>query len=161
MANIIKRAAATNVPAAAPRSLNGFLETFFPTQLSRVFGDDFWGFDHGTTGSVGTNPVNIRETNTSYELELVAPGMRKEDFRVAVDGNMLTVSFEHTEEQKDESDSRILRHEYRRQSFSRSFGIDEKVDANGISARYADGILHLSVPKKPEAQQMTRSIVVE
>lgn len=161
MANIIKRAAGNQVSPAAPRMLNGYLETFFPTPLNRLFGDDFWGVDK-TSVPAGTNPVNIRETTTGYEMELVAPGLRKEDFRVSVEANTLTVSFEHKDEQKSEGeDGKVLRHEYRRQSFSRSFGLDDKVDASGIAARYADGILHLSVPKKPEAQRMTRTIEVE
>ena len=160
MANIMKRAAGNHASPAAPRALNGFLETFFPTSMTRMFNDDFWGMD--TPAMAASNPVNIRETATGYELELVAPGLKKDDFRVNVDNNMLTVSFEHKDEQKEEGqDGKVLRHEYRRQSFSRSFGIDDKVDASGISARYEDGILHLSVPKKPEAQQLTRSIEVQ
>src|SRR5687768_3324508 len=134
MANLIKRAAGNQVSPAAPRNLNGFLETFFPTSMTRLFGEDFWGMDTPTVSSVG-NPVNIRETATSYELELVAPGLKKEDFRENVDNNTLTVSFEHKDEQKEEGqDGKVLRHEYRRQSFSRSFGLDDKVDANSISA---------------------------
>lgn len=160
MANLIKRAAGNQVSPAAPRSLNGFMETFFPTSMTRLFGDDFWGLDAPAASTA--NPVNIRETATSYELELVAPGLKKEDFRVSVDNNMLTVSFEHKDEQKEQGEGgKILRTEYRRQSFSRSFGLDDKVDAGSISARYADGILYLSVPKKPEAQQLTRSIEVQ
>jgi len=160
MANIIKRAAGNPVSPAAPRSLNGFLETFFPANMTRLFGDDFWGADAPAVSAA--TPVNIRETATGYALEVVAPGLKKEDFRVSVDNNMLTVAFEHKEEQKQEGEGgKILRHEYRRQSFSRSFGLDEKVDATGINARYADGILHLWVPKKPEAQQLTRSIEVQ
>lgn len=161
MANIIKRAAGHQVSPAAPRNLNGFLETFFPTSMNRMFGDDFWGGENAAAIST-TTPVNIQETAASYELELVAPGLKKEDFRVSVDNKTLTISFEHKDEQKEEGeDGKILRREYRRQSFSRSFGLDEKVDASGISARYADGILHLSVPKKPEAQQLTRAIEVQ
>lgn len=157
----------SNAPAATrcrpPRpefSTAGFLETFFPTQLNRVFGDDFWGLD---TPAVSTaNPVNIRETAAGYELELVAPGLKKEDFHIDVEVNTLTVSFEHKDEQKKEDqDGKVLRREYPRQSFSRSFGLDDKVDASGISARYTDGILHLSVPKKPEAQHLTRVIDVQ
>ncbi|WP_165917223.1 Hsp20/alpha crystallin family protein [Flaviaesturariibacter aridisoli] len=122
--------------------------------LSRFFDDDFLGYDGRRS-----IPVNIRETDKSYELELVAPGLRKEDFRIQLDDKTLTISFEHKEEERNESEKNYLRQEYRMQSFSRSFNIDDSmVDAAKISARYENGVLWLSLPKKEGAQRQRRQI---
>lgn len=161
MANIMKRNNG-NGGAAATRSLTpfgGLVDSVFQNTLNRFFDDDFWGFD-GRVSS-GQVPVNIRETDKTYEMDLIAPGLRKEAFNVSISDNMLTVSFEHKEENKEENKSEgYLRKEYRMQSFSRSFTLDDTVDAEKISARYNDGILHLSLPKKEGAQKITKSIQV-
>ncbi|MBD0333821.1 MAG: Hsp20/alpha crystallin family protein, partial [Chitinophagaceae bacterium] len=105
---------------------------------------------------------NIRETDKSYEIEVMAPGLRKEDFSVSLDSNTLTVSFEHKEENKDENRNEgWLRQEYRMQSFSRSFTLDDTVDAEKITASYRDGILHLSLPKKEGAQKVSKTIQIK
>jgi HSP20 family protein len=128
--------------------------------LSRFFDDDFWGFNGSLTSR--QVPVNIRETDKTYEMEVVAPGLRKEDFNVSISENMLTVSFEHKEENKEENKSEgYLRQEYRMQAFSRSFTLDDTVDAEKISAQYKDGVLHLSLPKKEGAQRIAKSIQVK
>jgi HSP20 family protein len=152
MTNIIKRNNG-NLPAA----FGGLVDSVFQNGMSRFFDDDFWGFKG--INSRTQVPVNIRETDRTYEMEVVAPGLRKEDFSVSVKDNMLTVSFEHKDQQENRSEG-YLRSEYRMQSFSRSFGLDDSVDAQNITARYADGILHLSVPKKEEAQKITRTIEI-
>ena len=106
--------------------------------------------------------MNIRETDKSYEMEVVAPGLRKEDFNVSISDNVLTVSFEHKQENKEESKGEgYLRQEYRMQSFSRSFTLDDTVDTEKINAQYKDGVLHLSLPKKEGAQKITKSIQVK
>ncbi len=95
MANIMKRNKG-NGSAVASRSLmpfGGLVDSVFGNTLSRFFDDDFWGFN----GLVSSSevPVNIRETDKSYEMEVAAPGLKKEDFNVNISNNMLTVSFEH------------------------------------------------------------------
>ena len=128
--------------------------------LSRFFDDDFWGFN-GLSGSRQI-PVNIRETDNSYEMEVVAPGLRKENFNVNISENMLTVSFEHKEENEDNNKhDGYLRREYRTQSFNRSFTLDDTVDAEKISAQYRDGVLHVSLPKKEGVQKITKNIQVK
>jgi HSP20 family protein len=128
--------------------------------LSRFFDDDFWGFDGKLTS--GQVPVNVRETDSTYELEVAAPGLKKEDFKVSISDNMLTVSFEHKEENKEENKSEgYLRQEYRTQSFMRSFTLDDTVDADNIKAQYKDGMLQLSVPKKEDAQKITKNIEIK
>lgn len=152
MTNIIKR---NN--GSLPAAFGGLVDSVFQNGMNRFFDDDFWGFKG--IDSRSRVPVNIRETDRAYEMEVVAPGLRKEDFNVNVNDNMLTVSFEHKDQLENRNEG-YLRSEYRMQSFSRSFGLDDSVDAQNITARYADGILYLSLPKKEEAQKITRTIEI-
>jgi len=162
MANIMKRnnGNGSQLATRSQMPLSGLVDSVFNNTLSRFFDDDFWGFN----GIVSSSqvPVNIRETDKTYEMEVVAPGLRKEDFNVSISDNMLTVSFEHKQENKEENKSEgYLRQEYRMQSFSRSFTLDDTVDADKISAQYKDGMLHLSLPKKEGAQKITKSIEIK
>ena len=95
----------------------------------------------------GFIPVNIKETEKSYQLEVVAPGFEKTDFKINLDQSLLTVSAEKKEEVKDEKKKQIRR-EYSYQSFKRSFTVDEKIDATNIEATYINGVLILNLPKK-------------
>jgi HSP20 family protein len=127
--------------------------------LNRFFDDSLWGFsglEHPRQ-----IPVNIRETDNSYELELVAPGLRKEDFQVRMDNKTLTVSFEHKEEERNENEKGYLRQEYRVQSFSRSFNLDDSIEAEKIAARYENGVLWLTLPKKEGSQRQRRTIEIQ
>jgi HSP20 family protein len=147
----------SNVPATG---FSGMVDKIFQDNLSRFFDDGFWGFN-GLDRSANV-PVNVRQTDKSYELELVAPGLRKEDFKININGDMLTVSFDHREENNQErKDEGWLRKEYRMRSFSRSFNLDDTVDVNKISAKYSDGILQLSLPVKEGAQPISRTIEIK
>jgi len=139
---------------------------FFPEVPS--FYDEFFNsdwFDYGQSNfptRTGTLPaVNIKETDSNYELEIAAPGMKKEDFKVELDNNMLTISSEKEVKNKEKEDN-YTRREFSYQSFYRSFNLPEnKVEGNKITAQYTDGILHLSIPKKEEAKvQATKMIKV-
>jgi HSP20 family protein len=163
MANIMKRnnrnsGALATTPSAMPFS--GWIDSVLQNALSRFFDDEPWGFDDRLNSY--QVPVNIRETDKAYEMEVLAPGLKKEDFNVDISNNMLTVSFEHKEENKEENKSEgYLRQEYRMQSFARSFALDDTVDADKIMAQYKDGVLHLTLPKKEGAQKITKSIQVK
>jgi HSP20 family protein len=76
------------------------LDRLFHNNLRRFFDDDFWG--PGTVSSRNQVPVNLRETDKTYEMELIAPGLTRQDFNIDLSGNTLTVSFEHKEEKKEE-----------------------------------------------------------
>ncbi len=154
MTNIIKK------DNARPASFGSVVDQLFQQNLNRWFDDDFWGFNGLPARSAV--PVNLWETDKTYELELVAPGLEKQDFQVNFSGGNLTISFEHKEESNQGQDNqRWLRREYRKQSFTRSFNIDETVDIDRAAARYENGVLHLTLPKKEHAQQVSRSISIQ
>lgn len=104
--------------------------------------------------------VNIIETNDDYQLEFNVPGRKKEDFKITVDKNILTVSFEKTEENKEEN-KQFIKREFITQSFKRSFTLDEKINAESIDASYENGILFLSLPKKEEVKVLPKEISVK
>lgn len=104
-------------------------------------------------------PVNIRETEKEYFLDLVAPGLNKEDFKISLENNLLTVAVEKGEETVNEGE-RYIRREYRSQGFKRSFTLDEKVNADAIAAQYVNGVLTLNLPKKKEVKPATKQISI-
>ncbi|MBS4066904.1 MAG: Hsp20/alpha crystallin family protein [Chitinophagaceae bacterium] len=104
--------------------------------------------------------VNIVENAEAYHLELMAPGRNKEDFAISVDKNLLTISYEKKEDVKNE-DIKKVRREFSFQSFKRSFNLDEKINADGIQAKYENGILKLLLPKKAEVTQPAKSISIQ
>lgn len=103
--------------------------------------------------------VNISETKDNFELEFNVPGRNKEDFKITVDKNILTVSFDKKEEVKDENKKQIKK-EFTLQSFKRTFTLDEKVLSENIAAKYENGLLVLSVPKKEEVKIEAKQIAV-
>jgi len=104
--------------------------------------------------------VNITETSDAYSIELAAPGLKKEDFKINVDKDLITVSVEKTEEYTEE-DKVFSKKEYSYTSFSRSFSLPESVDYNNIDANYEDGVLCLKIGKKEEAIVAKRMIEVK
>lgn len=121
----------------------------FP-QFSEMFNDFFntWPVD----ARRNTVPaVNISETDENFKIEVAAPGMSKEDFKLSVDNDMLTISAERKEE-KDEKDTRYTRKEFSYVSFSRSFNMPEVVDSEKIGAAYQNGVMTITLPKKEEAK---------
>ena len=103
--------------------------------------------------------VNITETKDNYELDFNVPGRNKEDFKITVDKNVLTVSYEKKEEQKDDS-KKFIKKEFSSRSFKRSFNLDEKINAEAINAKYENGILSLTLPIKEEVKVMPKEIAV-
>jgi HSP20 family protein len=104
-------------------------------------------------------PVNIMEVDKAYELQVIAPGLKKEDFKISVEKNTLTVSFEQ-KEQQEQKEGKTLRSEYTFRSFKRSFTLNDKIDSGAISAKYNDGVLELSLPKKENVTPETQEIPV-
>ncbi|MGZ6523404.1 MAG: Hsp20/alpha crystallin family protein, partial [Bacteroidia bacterium] len=112
-----------------------------------------------TSGSV---PVNVRETDQQYEMDVIAPGCRKEDFNINISDNLLTISFVHKEQNSEQNENAgWVRNEYVQRSFSRSFTLDDTVDVDKISATYTDGVLHLSLAKNENAKKLSRNIEIK
>ncbi len=115
-------------------------------------------FDNGNSNLWGTAmnipAVNITEHKNEYEVSLAVPGMKKDDFKIDVEGNMLTISSEK-EESKEEKDKKFTRKEYNYSSFSRSFTLPEEINREKIDAKYDNGILKISLPRKEAAKKLT------
>lgn len=116
-----------------------------------------WGRD--ANQAYAAVPVNIHETNEGFHLEINAPGRNKEDFKVNVENGLLTISYEKKESQ-EQKDYKTIRREFSLRSFKRSFSLDEKINAEGIQARYENGVLKLYLPKKEEVKVSPKEISI-
>ena len=136
------------------KGFNNFVDDFF-NDFPTLFNDGF-----NKSSANGFAPVNIKETDSSYHLDIVAPGFDKNDFKVNVEANILTVSAEKKTEEKKENEKQV-RNEYSYRSFKRSFTIDEKIDASNIDAKYVNGVLALNLPRKAEVKQAAKEITIQ
>ena len=132
------------------RNLSSFVDEFFQDFLTT------WNRE----GNFGFPPVNIHETKDAYHLELSAPGRNKEDFQLSIDKGQLTIAFEKKEEAKTE-DYKTVRKEFSFKSFKRTFNLDDRIDTNGIQAKYENGVLKLLLPKKAEQKESTKQISIQ
>lgn len=130
----------------------------FPIVMDQFFKDILGGTQYNQTA---IPPVNVRETNGAFLLEVVAPGLKKENFNLEIEKDLLTISSEVKTENAEEQEGKFTRREFRSASFKRSFKLPENVKPEDINAAYQDGILTVSLPKKEEApQQVKRQIEV-
>ena len=152
MTTLMKRIGEPSVFSPLPT-----LQSFFNDPFLR----NWFSWDNDTTVEDSTLPaVNISETENTFELTVAAPGMTKNDFKVELENNRLVISGEKKEEKENKQGHNWLRKEYNYSSFVRSFTLTEKqVSAEGINARYADGILHISIPKTAEAKNRAARII--
>jgi len=151
---------------------NGNLMNQLPTFFDDLFNRDFFNWNTSNFSNTNTTipAVNIKETADSYDVEVAAPGMNKKDFKVQLDGNILTISSEKAEQQEGDNqqegnwskknEERYISREFSYQSFYRTFTLQKDVvDADRIQARYEDGVLHLLIPKKEEAKQKPPRVI--
>jgi HSP20 family protein len=127
-----------------------------PTLFNDFFTRDLWnwGLENNSTTNTTIPAVNVREDNDSFYVEVAAPGMKKEDFSVELDGSTLTISSEQENREEQKEGEKYSRREFSYQSFQRVFELPAHVvDAEHIEAKYENGLLHLTVPKKEEAKQ--------
>ncbi len=129
-------------------------------RMPSVFDDFFkpWNewFDNGNLfgRSLNVPAVNITEHKDEYQVALAVPGMKKDDFNIDVDGNMLTISSQK-EESKEEKEKKFTRKEYNYTSFSRSFTLPEEINKEKIEAKYDDGVLKISLPRKEDVKKIS------
>lgn len=119
-----------------------------------------WNYSNFSDTNTTVPAVNIKETAENYEVEVAAPGMTKDDFKVELDGNSLIISSEKTNQKEEKEEERYSRREFSYQSFQRIFNLQKGVvDVDKIEAKYENGLLHLLIPKKEEAKQKPSRLI--
>ena len=104
--------------------------------------------------------VNISETEGDYHIELAAPGLKKEDFKLSLENNVLNIAVEQTTDQRD-IQKNYSKREFSYNSFVRSFTLPESADEGAIDATYTDGILRIDIAKREEAKPIRRQIEIK
>jgi len=123
---------------------------YLPSVFDELLNTDWLG---GRVNSfVSTPAVNIVENDTNFLIQVAAPGLKKENFNIELDNDLLTISSNTEKEDKGEKKGKFTRKEFSFNSFKRSFNLPESVNTASISASYREGILSLELPKKEEAQ---------
>lgn len=147
--SIVKRNNGSLLPANA-RTL---FDDFFSRELFN------WG-NNNYSSTLSTIPsVNIKENEVNFEVEVAAPGMEKQDFQIALEGNLLTIS-SIKKNQTEERNENYTRREFSYQSFQRSFELaKDVVDEEHIQAKYENGVLKLTIPKTEEAKKPARRLI--
>ncbi|MDQ0782352.1 Hsp20/alpha crystallin family protein [Chryseobacterium sp. W4I1] len=141
MNNLMKRNMSNNL------GLSNIFDDFFNRELFN------WGNNHYSSTSTTVPSVNIKENADVFEVQVAAPGMDKSDFEIKLDGNMLTIS-SLKQDSRESKDDNFTRREFSYQSFQRSFELPKDVvDQDNINAKYENGLLTLSIPKKENAKQ--------
>ena len=135
---------------------NYSVNPFFNDVFDSILNDSFLG----DKLSSRVPAVNIAETENEFHIELAAPGLKKEDFKINLDKNVLSISAEKKAENVEEG-KKYSKKEYSYNSFVRSFTLPDSVDHAKIDAAYTDGVLTLSIAKKEEAKIQSREIAVK
>ena len=143
---------ATNLLTRRTNVLPSFLDDFFKPWNE-------W-MDNRSEKTLSVPAVNITEVDGQYNISLAVPGMQKDDFKIDLQGDMLTISAQK-EETKEDKGKQYNRREYNYSSFSRSFTLPEEVDRNKIDAKYDDGVLNLILPKSKTEKHTAKSIAVK
>lgn len=130
------------------------LSNQFPTLFDRFFENDLFDWSNRNYSTTDTTlpSVNIKESSADFEVELAAPGFIKSDFKIELNNDMLTISSEKKIENETREGQQFARREFSYQSFTRSFSLPNSADSEKIKARYENGILRVTIPKKEEAR---------
>ncbi|WP_285056004.1 Hsp20/alpha crystallin family protein [Pedobacter ginsengisoli] len=139
-----------------PERKNNALMPGFGDVFESIFNDTF--FSDRMVSRVPA--VNISESQDHFHIELAAPGLKKEDFKLNLDRNQLSISVEQSSESK-EQEKNYNKREYCYTSFVRSFTLPESADHNQIQAGYTDGVLKIDIAKKEEAKSIVRQIEIK
>lgn len=125
----------------------------YPSFMEDFFDENWSGQGNGFDTGTRVPAVNVKEADDNFEIQLTAPGMEKENFKINVENNILSISAETKSgnEEKDEN-GKYTKREFSFNSFKRSFSLPESDDDEDIKANYENGILKLSIPKKEEAR---------
>lgn len=127
----------------------------FPSFLDEFFGGDIFDSTNSANRIGNSLPaVNIQENKDEFRVEVAAPGMKKDDFEIELNNNMLVISSEKKDERTEEDKGKkFTRREFNYSSFKRTFTLPDTVDSEKINAKYNDGVLNLVIPKREEAKE--------
>lgn len=139
-----------------PKQNNNSLMPGFNDVFDSIFNDSF--FSDRMMSRIPA--VNISESQDQFHIEMAAPGLKKEDFKLNLDRNALSISVEQSKYNSDQSKNYNKR-EFSYTSFVRSFALPEGADQNQITATYTDGILKLDIGKKEDAKSAARQIEIK
>jgi HSP20 family protein len=135
------------------KSFNNLLDDFFYGFPSLLQEDSVKNFRQYV-------PVNITESETGYQLEVVAPGFGKEDIKIDLDKNLLTISAERKQEES-KNNIKNIRREYEFKTFKRTFTVNDHIDTEKIGATYLNGVLTVDLPKRVEVKEPVKQITVQ
>jgi len=142
------------LPAFKTRNLPGIFDEFFSGNLLPNF------IEEGEWKS--TPAVNIFENNERFEIEIAAPGLEKEDFKIDLKDEHLTVFSERKDKKEEKEKGKVVRSEFRYSSFQRSFSLPHEIDVTAINATHKNGVLTIELPKKIEYKNnLSRQIEIQ
>jgi HSP20 family protein len=126
----------------------------YPSLFDRFFENDLFDWSNRNFSSTNTTlpSVNIKESDDDFEVEVAAPGFSKNDFKIELNRDMLTISSDKEVNNEIKEGQQFTQREFSYQSFSRSFTLPNIVDSEKIGAKYENGILRITIPKKEESK---------
>jgi len=128
------------------------VKTSFPSLANGLFDNDiFDDFLKPINRGFSTPAVNITESNEDFRIDVAAPGLKKDDFKIDLHNNILTISSEQKSEE-EEKNEKYVRREFSYCGFKRSFSLPQIVDAERIKASHENGVLKVFIPKREEAK---------
>jgi len=125
---------------------------FLPAFEDDFFGKDFLADIFDSSANKSIPEVNVIENAEEFKIDVAAPGLAKDDFKIDLHNNVLTISSEKEVKNLEEKE-KYVRREFSYSSFLRSFSLPESVNQEKISAQHKDGILTLVIPKRDEAKE--------
>jgi HSP20 family protein len=126
--------------------------------MDDLFDNDLFPRWYRSEERVSIPAVNIKELEDEYQVEVAAPGLEKDNFKIEVDNNMLTISSEFKEDSEDKKEN-FTRREFSYSSFNRSFSLPEEVNKDKIKANHKNGILTVHIPKVDEQKSKLRKMI--
>ena len=143
-------------------SVNHPANQFYNSDFNKFFNHLDTMFPSKSFNNVAYNnlpAVNVKDIENAFQIEVAAPGLKKEDFKLSLHENRLTISAKQ-EEKTEEKSEKYSRQEFNYTSFQRTFTLPKNVDSEKIEASYTDGILHVGLPKKEEIKLAIKEIAV-
>jgi len=131
----------------------------FPTFFNDFFNRDIFDLSNTSFDNSTLPAVNIKESKDEYIVEVAAPGMKKDDFKIELDNNLLIISSETETKNEEKEEGQFTRREFSYSAFKRSFTLPKTIEEKHINANYNDGVLVINLPKKEEAKEKPRRLI--